>query len=88
MSDISDDIKKFREAFQLMLEENKNNAFKTPIFGECPVIKSKLIQDVLDWQADYRIEISNIDALSKKSVKELQEMISFYEDGLKNGKRL
>ena len=52
----------------------------------CKDLKEELIQKVLDYQADLQITISHPDELAKKTVPQLQDLVTFYEDGLKNGR--
>jgi len=53
----------------------------------CKLYKLELIKKVLDWQADLSLNISDIEFLHSLNVPRLQEMLAFYEDTLKNGKR-
>ena len=54
----------------------------------CKDYKKSLCQEIQDWQADLHITIEPFEKLMNMPVSHLQEMLKFYEDTLKNGKRL
>ena len=63
--------------------------------AECPVVISaevvvrrNLIKEIMDWQVDLQIDVSRIEDLENSTTEHLLDMLSFYEDTLKNGKRL